>query len=334
MTADAITNVDLGPLPDGCHAIVLADTRNLTRQDWLDVRRLGLGGSDAPTVCGENPYSSPYALWLDKTGQTGEKASNEAMDWGNRLEPLVADWFAETEALPTLDYPAVLQHPDRPWMLANVDRFTFDEQGPAILEVKTTGGHMAGEWEDGAIPTRHVLQVQHYLECTGLGRAYVVVLIGGQRTQVRQVERDQQLIDGLVALEERFWRDHVLPCVPPPLDAHPATTDAVRAIEADPDAEPVDLPEDAAHWLQVRANAKAVMDEAKKRCDEAENHLRAWLADHTVGLIDGQPAVTWKPVTTRRLDLDALRADHPDIADRYTRPQVTRRLHIPKGTAA
>jgi predicted phage-related endonuclease len=35
-------------------AIILASTENLPYEDWLEYRKLGIGGSDASVVCGVN----------------------------------------------------------------------------------------------------------------------------------------------------------------------------------------------------------------------------------------------------------------------------------------
>ena len=37
---------------------------------WLDMRKKGIGGSDAGAIMGYNPWTSPFALWMEKTGQT------------------------------------------------------------------------------------------------------------------------------------------------------------------------------------------------------------------------------------------------------------------------
>lgn len=39
----------------------------MSREDWLKVRKTGIGGSDAGAVCGLNPYSSAMKVFRDKT---------------------------------------------------------------------------------------------------------------------------------------------------------------------------------------------------------------------------------------------------------------------------
>ena len=45
----------------------LVKTKDLSRDEWLQARRSGLGSSDAATALGLNPYQSRLALWIEKT---------------------------------------------------------------------------------------------------------------------------------------------------------------------------------------------------------------------------------------------------------------------------
>lgn len=75
----------------------LVDTKGLSHKQWLDVRKQGIGSSDAPTVCGVNPYMSQLELWLIKTGRTEPaKVTTDGYAppyWGKQLEPLVAKYY-------------------------------------------------------------------------------------------------------------------------------------------------------------------------------------------------------------------------------------------------
>lgn len=66
-------------------------------QAWLNLRNKGIGGSDAGVIAGVNPWKSPFKLWLEKTGQAepDDLSDNEAVLWGIKLEPIVAERFTE-----------------------------------------------------------------------------------------------------------------------------------------------------------------------------------------------------------------------------------------------
>lgn len=53
-------------------SVRIATTKNMPRETWLQLRRNGIGGSDAGAVCGVNPYRSAFNVYMDKTGQSKE----------------------------------------------------------------------------------------------------------------------------------------------------------------------------------------------------------------------------------------------------------------------
>ena len=56
---------------------------NMGREEWLRLRRTGIGGSDAGAVCGLNPYSSPVKVYHDKTCDIPEEQDSEAVRQGH-----------------------------------------------------------------------------------------------------------------------------------------------------------------------------------------------------------------------------------------------------------
>lgn len=73
---------------------VLVDTADLSREDWLNYRRLGIGGSDAAAIMGVSPFATIRDLYFDKIGITPvieeEEENWVAKEVGHRLEDLVA----------------------------------------------------------------------------------------------------------------------------------------------------------------------------------------------------------------------------------------------------
>ena len=67
---------------------------------------------------------------------------------------------------------------------------------------------------------------------------------------------------------------------------------------------------------EAQAEAEGIKDAIKAHMGASEE-LRA-----------GEYKVTWKPVTTSRLDAVALRAALPEVAARFTRTSMTRRFTV------
>lgn len=60
--------------------------QGVKRNEWLNLRKTGLGGSDAGAVCGLNPYSSPLQVFYDKTSEEVQDKDSESMRQGRDLE--------------------------------------------------------------------------------------------------------------------------------------------------------------------------------------------------------------------------------------------------------
>ena len=309
--------------PDA-HRILPTDA---PRHEWLTARRQGIGGSDASTIAGVG-YGSLFELWLDKTGRLPDEPETPAMRFGRLAEPLLRDAFTAETGI-DVRRVGLLQSKARPWQQVSLDGLTSDG---GILEMKTAGWRLAGDWADGQTADHAEVQIQHALAVTGRSHGWAIALIE-RDFHIRRVERDDALIDTLTAMERAFWEDCVLPDREPVLTAadldvtrrlHPAVTDLDTAW-ADPD------------WLRGlladRADAAANVKAAKDALAALDATLIHAIGDHeAIGArVDGQPLIyaTRKTITSRRLDLDALRAAHPDIADQHTHSAESRRLHVP-----
>ncbi len=100
---------------------VLAATENMSYEDWLEHRKLGIGGSDASVVCGVSRYKSPVELWMEKTNQLPTQEAGEAAYWGTQLEPFVRAEFTKRTGIEVDLVKQLLQSEKHPFMLANLD---------------------------------------------------------------------------------------------------------------------------------------------------------------------------------------------------------------------
>lgn len=294
-------------------ARTFARTRGLSRDEWLDLRRLGLGGSDmAALVRGD-----VWRVWNAKIiGDT--TTETDAMRWGRRLEDAVADEFAARHPRWRVTRRhAILQHPTLDWPLANLDREIHTPDGPEVLEIKTS----ARPWEDG-VPDYYQAQVQHYLAITGYLRARVAVLVGGREYAEYTVPADSAVQDALLTLGAQFWT-RIQRQTPPPLDH----TDAARAwlLAAYPiPTAPAPRYLNVAEWTTVHQYHALGQQIKALEADRQglATKIRAFLGSSPGGLWSEGRRVTWVRSTVRQIDLDALRRDHPDLVAAYTRERI------------
>lgn len=184
--------------PQGKLPNVLTPTADLPREEWLAYRRQGIGGSDAAAVLGISPFRTGLDLYYDKLGQPVEDDEQNwvAKEVGTLLEDLVARIFTKKTGLEVCPMPVMFQHPDHPWMLADVDRLVkLPDGNTAVLECKTTNYNARDKWEyDGKpiVPQYYEAQGRHYMAVMNLSRVYFCCLYGNSEDDViiRSIDRD------------------------------------------------------------------------------------------------------------------------------------------------
>lgn len=308
-------------------ANVLVETEGLSKEMWLRYRKQGIGGSDVASLLGISKWKSEIELWLDKTNQTNEPpVENEAMIWGTIMEPIIRNHFAEVTGKTVVELKAMLQHPEYSFMLADVDGFTVDDTGnPAILEIKTASEYKRSEWDEG-VPAYYQTQVQHYLCVTGIQKAYVAVLIGGNSFKIYEVDADPELQSMLVAVEKNFW-NKVQNMIRPEMDGSDAAKNLLDSLYRGGISEQIVMPDEAVEYVDAYIEACVEEDNAKAKKQEAANRIKEIMGDYDKATCLGH-SISWKPVSSERLDTKALKEQEPEIYAKYAKTTVARRFTL------
>lgn len=292
------------------------ELRFSTHDEWVEARAKGIGGSDVAAIMGISAYKSPLEVWLEKTGKVppADLSDNEKVEWGTRLEQVIANKFAEEHPnLKVLRKNCTMRSVDRPWALANIDRELRGE-GRGILEVKTAGLRSEDQWVFGP-PAYYLTQVQHYLSVTGWDYAYVAVLIGGQEYREYRIERDEEDIAAIDKAVDEFWNEYVMKGVMPKMTGKGRESQALTAFY--PEGEGVEYVSDMdmpilAERVELGRQIKA-LEERKKLID---NEIRA-----RIGLgkcLESESVrATWVRTASKKFDAKAFDADHPGLRDKY-----------------
>ena len=317
----------------------LVSTKDLSRDEWLDVRKRGIGSSDSSAAIGLNPYKSQMELWLEKTNRDQHLAQPDPDDdsapvfWGVVLEPVVASQYQRRSGNKVRKVNAVLQHPEIPWMLANIDREVVGSADVQILECKTAGINGARLWRDG-VPKYVEVQVMHQLAVTGKQAADVAVLLGGQQLEVYRIERDELLIKHLIELERQFWH-WVETDTPPPADGSDSADRALRQLYPHDHDEVLDftahadLNQSFNQLVQVRDQLTSLnLQEA-----QLKQFLQQTLGDATKARF-ALGSISWKrSKDTVALNTKNLLKEQPDMLDRYGEiRQGSRRFTVQQNT--
>lgn len=291
---------------------IIANLKEVTREQWLEYRKQGIGGSDVGAIVGFDKYKSAFSVYLEKIGAVSPvEEESEAAYWGRTLEETVAEEFAKRSGLEIRKRYELLQHDTYKFMLATLDREVIcPKRGVGILECKTTSEYLKTEWSGDNIPDSYYVQVQHYLAVTNYPFAYIAVLIGGNKFLYKEVARDEDVIEYLYRIEANFWNNHVVPKIPPVIDGSRSTTNALEELFTESTNESVILSDECMSWIEELENIKEQMKKLAMRKQHLENNIKHFLGEKESGIFNGVEVVTWKPtrkghrvLKTRRMEV-------------------------------
>jgi len=291
-----------------------------------DLRKSGIGGSDAGAVIGLNPYRTPFNVWLEKTGRepAPDLSDNAAVRWGNILEDVVAQEYASVTGRKLRKIKKTRYHKRYPFMLANIDRLVVGENG--LLEIKTAG-HFADGWgEPGTdqVPESYIAQCCHYLAVYDRDWCDLAVLIGGRDFRVYHINRDRKLEHYLIDAERRFW-DLVVRDVPP----EPSSLEDVAKRWPKDNGGTIETTPQITEDLTILKSWKKEVDQLKNLIELKELEIKKYIGDNlTLVDADGKPLATWKTQKTNRVNIKRLKEEEPDIAEKYTDETETRVFRI------
>ncbi|UZQ86010.1 YqaJ viral recombinase family protein [Thermoclostridium stercorarium] len=304
-------------------AVELAKTLDMPREQWLKLRKKGIGGSDAAAIIGLDRYRSPFDVYADKLGLKPEIPDNEAMRQGRDLEQYVAERFMEATGKKVRRRNAMLQHPEYPFMIADIDRWVVGEN--AGLECKTTSVLSKYKFSQGEFPPNYYVQCMHYMAVTGAERWYLAVLVLNKAFHVFTIERDEAEIQALIAAEKDFWESHVMKQIPPAPDGSEATSELIKQLfpEARERAEVALFGyEDK---IQQYLTLDAQVRELEQERDKIKQELQLAMADAEIGRAQGY-IVEWKNQIRQTLDTQRLKKEQAEIYTKYLKPAQTVRM--------
>lgn len=296
---------------------IYEERRFASDAEWAEARKGGIGGSDVAAIMGISAYKSPYEVWLEKTGRAEPEdlSGKESVEWGNRLESVVAAKFAEMHPeLKVKRKNATMVSKSRPWAFANVDRELRNAKGwPGVLEVKTVGARRASDWDDG-VPAYYLTQVQHYLSVTGWAYAWVAVLIGGQEYREYEVAKDADDVAAIDAAVDGFWNGYVVPGVMPQLVGAESEARALHAQHGEDDGSVEYVPEFP--LLEQRVALKAEIDEKSRELRRIDDEIKAAIGD-AKAIEDAEWRATWVRSEGTAFDSKTFKEENPEMYGKY-----------------
>lgn len=284
---------------------------NMTKEEWNEQRRKTIGGSDAGTILGLNPYDSSYNLWAVKTGKIVPEdiSDKEAVRLGHDLEQYVSERFMEATGKKLRRDNNFVYNTDVPFAHVQVDRLVVNES--AGFEAKTSSSlEVVKMLRENKYRDSWYVQCVHGMMVTGAERWYLGVLVFGHGFYHFTIERDEAEIAALMQAEKDFW-NCVVNDTPPAIDGSQATTDAIKCIYPESDDITVDLfgyTADLEQYIQIGQQIK----ELKAIQDEAANRVKEYMGEASGGECD-RYKVSWKSTKRCTFDNKRFAKENPDV---------------------
>lgn len=313
--------------------------------EWLDLRKTTVGGSEASSVVGMNPYQSSFALWAEKTGRAKPFEGNLSTEVGQWMEEFCAKKFQEISGLRVQRSNFIYFNDDYPNQHALPDRLCYQKDGEILagyqmgLEIKTTSAFH--KLKENQFPEMYYCQCVQYMAVMNFDVWFLFVLVGNSEYHIYELRRNDdihvpQFVEGVLTVNEDEFKALRDACndfmqmvkddTAPIADGSESSAEAIGYIY--PTAEEGTVAElkcsdTIQDYLRLKENISALTKEK----DALENIIKQEMAENETGVC-GDYKVTWKNSSRTTFDSKRFREDSPDLYGRYIKTTNSRTLSV------
>lgn len=297
-------------------------------QDWLSARWKDDDGfaritaSVASAVHGQNPYMTTADLAIELLAESAPvpQKANAAMERGNRMEPMLLEWFADMEKI-EVKTPEILYafntDDNSVRLLATLDGIT--PEGIPV-EIKTSNKMFTGE-----LPPAWYWQGVHQAICADSSVVEWGIFASMEfhrHTQHVTSDEKQTHINAC-----REFLSHIDQGVVPPN----AQMSYENASHLNPSiSSTIELSENFYDVLELLETARKMKSEASTMEEEAKTQIAMALAGHDTGSINGDKVVTWKVSKKSSFDTTRFQSEHPALAEKFMKQTEYRTIRTTK----
>lgn len=311
---------------------VICSTNNMSKSEWLERRRCGIGGSDAASIVNMSPFKSMASVYIEKFPYSNDYPKNSSsidekvsfrMELGNKLEQFVAKEFMDRTGKKVRSVNGILRNDKYPFAIANIDKYVFGEKG--ILECKVTNSYAKKEWEK-QVPIHYQIQCVHYMAVTGATHCYVAALIGNEEFVIHKLQRDEELIEYIMGEEEKFWNEYILGDKVPMPDGSEGYSKFLKEKYkySKCESKSIFIEEDKLSRYDEVCKLIKELDLEKKYIEQV---IQNEMGECEVAYV-GDRKITWKSQTRNSLDSKSLKKEHPELVASFMKSTTSRVFRI------
>lgn len=292
--------------------LILTVEQSKDRDLWLATRRMGIGGSDMATLMGEGKWSTPFEVWMDKTGRSPEDEQSLQMEFGNLWEEGVAQKFCQETGL-TVQRRGLMRSKKNPIIQASIDRLSDDG---GVVECKAVNQFTKIGDDDEprhGLPAHWWWQGVDYIWTTGRTHCWFAAAIGNTKFVIRRIdESEDEVQDAFTRIEDEvpdWWLRYVVGGEMPEMGA-PPKMDEIAADKKVETVIPGLLFEKARRLREVRQIARDVKAEG----DALRAELKAEAGNAEFITANGIPVIRiGDRLGNMQFKKARFTADHPEI---------------------
>jgi putative phage-type endonuclease len=308
------------------------------------VRATTIGSTDIARILGISPWGDAWSVYAEKKHLIEREPETERMFWGKRLQSTIADVWGERNNKAIEWHDKQIISAKYIWMSATPDSFVWTPSTmvrDGILEIKTVGLDQFSSWdrtteEDWGVPDYYQAQAHWQMAVCDLPRCYIAPLFAGNELGSYVIERDAEIEEFFIEEGEKFWREHLMPGIEPPISGSEKARQYLQKkwprerLKMRP-PEPQEL-----NWLNEYGSIRREQKELQGRRDTLENQLKQALGENA-GFIWDLGKFTWKTSQRPKTDWKALahrqmEGFHPEqikaFIEEFTENKPSRRIYF------
>ena len=301
--------------------------------EWHEQRLNGIGGSEASTILGINPWQSRLELYYKKVNRKVDlsSADNIRFKLGHVLEPFIAEEYTKKTGR-ILTIREQKTHPKYPFINGNVDReiIQSERKEPGILEIKTKGAFI--DWHGEDIPPYYMTQIQQYLAVYGYTwGSFAVLDFNKFEVTITDIERDEILINKIIEEETKFW-NLVQNKTPPEPESTKSCEDFLKECFNQSESITIDLRNN--EQATILADTLKEIKIEYKNLEKTELECKTYFmnlmkeADRVIG---NDYTITWKnDKDSTKFNVDKFQSENPEIYKKYLEPKKGSRRFLSK----
>lgn len=295
----------------------------------------GLGGHDMGAILEVHPFKTKHDVYMEKVHGKFSIEMTKPMQRGIYLEDGLVKYACDELQLHARECP-VQVHPEFKFIRGHPDRFLIDpangSEPVALLEAKTT--RLKADWGEertDSIPDFILIQINTYLELTGLSVAWIPADVAYE-LRLYKAEKNSEIIGVILEQGARFWHDHILKKVPPAVDGSDNAGEMLKALYAKDTGLEIASDEKIEEMYAEYHQARFVEASAAKDLELRKQLLKKEMGAASV-LQGDNWRITWKAHDQKKVDYEKVIEEagvSAKLVQKHTQTSTVRRFNPPR----